>query len=567
MSQASFSFQSMPPVYNHSNSAHHADPFMGSPFNTYEAGESLFSANDFFYTPSVHGKASMGKPSTSFQHQHQHSVSAAAPAQPANSALMSQLMTLMQEPQTAQMLQQLLLQQQLNNNNNNSSNNNKPPSPKLLPLIQQSHLEQARSSSPDHYGMDSKSSGSSGEEEDYPLRSSPSKSSSRMQTGYAASVHGGLYSNAVASNSAYANSNSNASMVDHDDMSDEVVTFVPGVWKNCTFNHSQLLREFAVIPRKLIKKLVSMSEKENWGNNNEILLSYLNYTFRRLIDEKKIAAYFADNSASSPSSLSSSPNKIVAAPTPALKNNVVAPTSGVHLNPIQEKTASAPTALCFNTGLLTTGYERIFCFLAPNKNQREIFQQNSHKKFVDWFVTLFVKESDILKYEGNIIRSKLGVNPIPAEFLPQRTSYFSEKDKTVAKEIVWNGHTALDTVSYSDMIKNMRQNDHLSFMIQSIKDEELSVALKAGLSLALKRAECNPRIAVPQYYWDKNATIGELQLLLPLDLDTLGIKCAATVRIGPSGKYEIRTVLSLNQAYTNARLIQKIDQSWLMKAF
>jgi hypothetical protein len=253
----------------------------------------------------------------------------------------------------------------------------------------------------------------------------------------------------------------------------------------------------------------------------------LNYTFRRLIDEKKIVAYFAD-----------------------------------------EK--KAPIALCFNTGLLTSQYERIYALLAPNKNLKEANGPNllnSHKKFVEWFVTLFVKETDMLKSENNIIRTKLGCVPIPVELLPQRTSYFSDKDKTFAKEIVWNVHTPLEVVQFQDVVKNMKANDQLGHIVQNIKDEELISKIRSALTVAIKRAECNPRIAVPQYYWDKNAEQGELQLLLPLDLDSIGVKAACTLRVSPSGKYEVRTVLSLTQAFTNARLIQKVIEPWLCKAF
>lgn len=209
-----------------------------------------------------------------------------------------------------------------------------------------------------------------------------------------------------------------------------VAVFVSGTWKHCSFNQTQLLREFAVIPRKLIKKLVSMSEKESWGGmllffltaclgNNEVLLSYLNYTFRRLVDEKKIMAYFPDDK-------------------------------------------KAPVALCFNSGLLTTQYERIFCFLAPNKNLKDGPNlANSHKKFVEWFVTLFVKESDVLKPENNIIRTKLGCSPIAVELLPQRTSYFTDKEKSISKEMVWNLHTSIEPIPYAELTKHMRQNDQI----------------------------------------------------------------------------------------------------------
>lgn len=91
--------------------------------------------------------------------------------------------------------------------------------------------------------------------------------------------------------------------------------------------------------------------------------------------------------------------------------------------------------------------------------------------------------------------------------------------------------------------------------------------LRQAISVAIKRADSNSRIAIPQYFWDKNATHGELQLLLPLEMDSIGIRCAATVRVAPSGKYEFRSILSLQQSYMNARLVSKVEQQWLQKAF
>jgi cold shock CspA family protein len=84
--------------------------------------------------------------------------------------------------------------------------------------------------------------------------------------------------------------------------------------------------------------------------------------------------------------------------------------------------------------------------------------------------------------------------------------------------------------------------------------------VRDALDLCIKRVSWNFKTAVPQYY----PPVKKLQLLLPLCLvqDDV-VDLALAVERTPSGNYLAYTVLPLNWAYNNARLICRPDSDWL----
>jgi hypothetical protein len=68
---------------------------------------------------------------------------------------------------------------------------------------------------------------------------------------------------------------------------------------------------------------------------------------------------------------------------------------------------------------------------------------------------------------------------------------------------------------------------------------------------------------VPQYFWDKNASSGSLQLLLPLCLEDRSRVDLALVIDRNGNVYSGDTVLTIDLAYNNARLLAKPDTEWL----
>lgn len=70
----------------------------------------------------------------------------------------------------------------------------------------------------------------------------------------------------------------------------------------------------------------------------------------------------------------------------------------------------------------------------------------------------------------------------------------------------------------------------------------------------------NFRTAIPSYYPRMNA----MSLLLPLCLvDELHADAALVVQLMASGNYQGQTILTMEQAYMNARLICRPDSDWL----
>jgi hypothetical protein len=87
--------------------------------------------------------------------------------------------------------------------------------------------------------------------------------------------------------------------------------------------------------------------------------------------------------------------------------------------------------------------------------------------------------------------------------------------------------------------------------------------LEASLERTLKRIQINYKTAVPTYY----PKINSIDLLLPMCLvDENTVDLALVVRREPSGQYMGHTVLTMRQAYNNARLICKLDEHWLTRS-
>jgi cold shock CspA family protein len=104
---------------------------------------------------------------------------------------------------------------------------------------------------------------------------------------------------------------------------------------------------------------------------------------------------------------------------------------------------------------------------------------------------------------------------------------------------------------------------HLSDAIEN--DVQCTRSIKRRLEdaklLAEKRTKWNFKTAIPQYYPRFNT----MSLLLPLAIvDDEVVDIALVVTKNPSGSYQGRTVLPLDWAYQNARLVCRPDSDWLV---
>ena len=82
-----------------------------------------------------------------------------------------------------------------------------------------------------------------------------------------------------------------------------------------------------------------------------------------------------------------------------------------------------------------------------------------------------------------------------------------------------------------------------------------------AIDYAIKRVRWNFKTAIPIYYPGQK----QISLLLPLALvDEDNIDVALVLEATESGAYIAHTILTLEMAYTNARLITRPDSDWLM---
>lgn len=84
--------------------------------------------------------------------------------------------------------------------------------------------------------------------------------------------------------------------------------------------------------------------------------------------------------------------------------------------------------------------------------------------------------------------------------------------------------------------------------------------LEYAIKMALKRVEWNYKTAIPMY----NPKHKKVQLLLPLSLlDENKVDLALVVQRYLSGAYQGETILPLDRAYGNSRLVTRPDSDWL----
>lgn len=186
----------------------------------------------------------------------------------------------------------------------------------------------------------------------------------------------------------------------------------------------------------------------------------------------------------------------------------------------------------FNTGLLTSYAEEVFAF----------FQRNRSTAFnaQPWYFLRWVTESD-----RDMMRHFPDV-PELAEYV------------TTAADLVYDWRKPLK-LAYEHIL-----GDNLDRFPPelAVVPTRARAALTQAVELTLKRMRRNHKLVVPQWY-PKLHEAGA-QFLMPLDLTGSGSADLALVvsAVGDSS-YRGHTVLTLEMAYTNARLVARPDSEWL----
>lgn len=187
----------------------------------------------------------------------------------------------------------------------------------------------------------------------------------------------------------------------------------------------------------------------------------------------------------------------------------------------------------FNTGLFTPNYEPIYAF----------FEANRDPSRQPWVLKEFVADSDrrLMFFAGKPKAARYFVEPADLIYDPER-------------ELIPNLDHILDE-NVDRYPADLRENPHRRRMM-----------LQGAVAEAGKRAQMNYKTAVPQFYFGyEGSEVGRIQLLLPLCFDNPARADLALVveRERNVLAYRAFTVLALQHAYSNARLIAKPDADWL----
>jgi hypothetical protein len=140
--------------------------------------------------------------------------------------------------------------------------------------------------------------------------------------------------------------------------------------------------------------------------------------------------------------------------------------------------------------------------------------------------------------------------------LPERATYFDDPS-----ELLYNPVYEF-RIQYEHIV-----NDRVERFPEHLRDDERrrTELVRQAVQHAQFRVEQNYKTAIPQFYWGNRDPTdpGRMQLLLPLCLEDVSrAELALSVdRVGQV--YRAATVLTLDMAYNNARLITRPDREWL----
>jgi cold shock CspA family protein len=191
-------------------------------------------------------------------------------------------------------------------------------------------------------------------------------------------------------------------------------------------------------------------------------------------------------------------------------------------------------ALAFNTGLVTPFQEHIFA-LFRRRPEREVGPP--------WVLRGFEKASSVP------FLSLFGRN------LPPLAWYFDDP-----AELVFDTRLPLSVNVEHVPHDPTRFPDTLNLLTP----QDLAAQVNAKAPEAVERVRRNYKTAIPQFYRDGKSGQGKMQLLLPVALLRRDyVELALAVDRLASDVYLGRTVLTLDWAYNNARLLTRPDTDWL----
>lgn len=280
-------------------------------------------------------------------------------------------------------------------------------------------------------------------------------------------------------------------------------------------------------PASKWKELVSDKAllEENWGDPDDLplLRNYINYTYVRLFNEKKVLV----------------------------------------------KQAEGMPVIAFNTGLVDRRFEPIYALLQKNAKTGDPLvwflsgfccagEDFLGKQLVDLFNPLPEAAYYLEKQSDAIYDISAGEPYIDWEHV------IKENADRIPAELLSRTTRGFETKNCENMNKGEREKYKQSFAAYISQDDfayrSLIDAFKRAVELAIKKVRWNYKTAVPIYFPSENT----VSLLLPLSLLSDGrVDLAMVVEKQQSGNYQGHTIYTLDMAYSNARLIARPESAWL----
>lgn len=223
----------------------------------------------------------------------------------------------------------------------------------------------------------------------------------------------------------------------------------------------------------------------------------------------------------------------------------------------------------FNTGLVDRRYEPIFALFSKTPNalrnwKLENFciagEEREGKELVRQFSPLpkrahyADKVADML-YDTLAPKPELDWHHIVVENVDRLPFDFLDENCPKNFQLKKAGNLSFD-----------EKEQYFEDLSQAIKSDtktyrNITNRFKDSLELSLKRIEWNFKTAIPMYF----PTLNKMSLLLPLALvDDEKVDIALVVEKTESGNYLGHTILPLEWAYSNARLVCRPDSDWLV---
>ncbi len=226
----------------------------------------------------------------------------------------------------------------------------------------------------------------------------------------------------------------------------------------------------------------------------------------------------------------------------------------------------------FNTGLVDRYYDDIYACFIPNDSGESTpwkfagfstaASRGLGKQLVHYFNPLPEPAKYFRRNEDLIFDLAKPLHPdfdhiiidnlrrLPLQFLAEQLN-----DCTDARELIERLRTADRTDKrelYEQLAELIKDNSRLFTRIQN--------RIKDAIELARKRVSRNYRTAIPSYFPKRDT----MSLMLPLCLtDEEHPDVALVVELTPSGNYQGQTILTLPQAYIDARLLCRLSDDWL----